>query len=174
MHLFGGVFVKRPVVSKIVGRLFEFFRLNEFGRFFFAHFHQETVVLVFDVDGGGVGVQVGEFQTAFRLGLVPPLAAPRRVEVDPVDDQTFRLVVELDVIVSFFKHLHEFACGSVILVRRKDVHVGFRTGTTNERMNIVVRGLRVCEGRTIRLGAVVTANAVLLNDAVIKVEFKRN
>ena len=41
-------------------------------------------------------------------------------------------------------------------------------------MNVVVSGLRVGKGRTVRLGAVVTTYAVLLGDAMIEIEFERN
>ena len=76
--------------------------------------------------------------------------------------------------MAFFEHLEEFACRRVVFVRGQDVHIGFRTGASDEGMDIVVSGFRVGEGRTIVFRTVVATDAIFLDDAVVEIKFKGN
>ena len=72
------------------------------------------------------------------------------------------------------EHFPEFAGRDVELVGREDVHIGFRAGPMDERMDVVVGFPRIGERGAPLLGAVVAADAVLQNDVVIQLRLERH
>ena len=120
------------------------------------------------------GIELLQFQTSILSAGVVPHAGIRRVEVNPRIEPFPRFLRQLNAVMSFFKHLNQFACRGVIFHRLHHVEVVFRTRTPDVRVDRgvrrivdpipgVVRNERQAAGFVV---VVMTSNAVLVQSGL--------